>query len=77
MCVCHLANRHISSYYSNMPGPAATVNCTVRRYESLIKIDITHSNKGGNSSPNSMHISTHRARYITMNIKHNMVSKRL
>lgn len=52
--VCHLANRLISSYYSNMPGPAATVNNTVRRYESLIKMDVTHSSKADNSNQNSV-----------------------
>ncbi len=57
MCVCHLANHLISSYYSNMPGPAATVNNTVRRYESLIKMDVTHSNKADNSNQNSIQIS--------------------
>ena len=57
VCVCHLATRLISSYYSNMPGPAATVNNTVRRYESLIKMNVTHSNKADNSNQNSIQIS--------------------
>lgn len=57
-----------------MPGPAATVNNTVRRYESLIKMDVTHSNKADNSNQNSIQISyiksqamlsnTHAHRYI-------------
>ncbi len=51
-CVCHLANCLIPSYYSNMPGPAATVNNTVRRYESLIKMNVTHSSRADNSNQN-------------------------
>lgn len=40
-----------------MPGPAVTVNNTVRRYESLIKMDVTHSNKADNDNQNRVQIS--------------------